>query len=96
MYDPDRTYLDVDFTGTPGYANGFNQFAKDVELASTGTSACFTSPRTSVPWLLSASSQLSLMPGTYLSKLTSTSTVNAWLRRCAKSMIIVGSSVLSA
>jgi hypothetical protein len=29
MYDPDRTYLDVDFTGTPGYANGFNQFAKD-------------------------------------------------------------------
>jgi hypothetical protein len=29
MYDPDRTYLDVDFTGTPGYANGFNKFAKD-------------------------------------------------------------------
>jgi hypothetical protein len=28
-YDPDRTYLDVDFTGTPGYHNGFNQFAKD-------------------------------------------------------------------
>jgi hypothetical protein len=28
-YDPDRTYLDVDFTGTPGYRNGFNQFAKD-------------------------------------------------------------------
>jgi hypothetical protein len=29
MYDPDRTYLDVDFTGTPGYANGFNQVPKD-------------------------------------------------------------------
>jgi hypothetical protein len=29
MYDPDRTYLDVDFTGTPGYTNGFNKFAKD-------------------------------------------------------------------
>jgi hypothetical protein len=27
--DPDRTYLDVDFTGTPGYRSGFNQFAKD-------------------------------------------------------------------
>jgi hypothetical protein len=29
MYDPDRTYLDVDFTGTPDYVNSFNQFAKD-------------------------------------------------------------------
>jgi hypothetical protein len=29
MYDPDRTYLDVNFTGTLGYRNGFNQFAKD-------------------------------------------------------------------
>jgi hypothetical protein len=97
MYDPDRTYLDVDFTGTPGYASGFNQFAKDCGARFDWENRLFYIPTNICPM-----AALCVFPAISYARHLSVQIVKCQQnqgmapRHCARPMIIVGSSVPSA